>query len=320
MSETLPPATAPYSPAATPPDALPTRVTVHEVGPRDGLQAESTPLGLETKIAFCRDLLSAGVSSLEFGSFVHPRWVPQMADSEAVIEALSPAEGVRLTGLIPNARGFARAQEAGVRSVASFASCTESFARNNMNMSREESLATAAQLAREAHDLGLHVRGCLSMCFGDPWEGDVDPQQVVDAALRLADAGADTVLISDTIGVAHARQVEDLLGRIIDAGVPTQTLAMHFHDTYGQGLANVLASLEAGVAEFDSSASGLGRCPFAPGATGNLATEDLVWMLHGMGYETGIDLGALMAASDWVDTQLDRSTASAVKRAATARP
>lgn len=320
MSETLPPASTPYARATAPIDGLPSRVIVHEVGPRDGLQAELSPLGLGSKIAFCRDLIAAGVTSLEFGSFVHPRWVPQMADSEAVIEALLPADGVRLTGLIPNARGFARAQEAGVRSVETFASVTESFARNNMNMSRDESIATAAQLTREAHELGLHVRAALSMCFGDPWEGDVNPQEVVDATLRLVDAGADTVLISDTIGVAHARQVEDVLGRIIDAGVPTDKLAMHFHDTYGQGLANVRVSLEAGVFEFDSSASGLGRCPFAPGATGNLATEDLVWMLHGMGYETGIDLGALMAASDPVDAQLGRATASAVKRAASARP
>ncbi|GAB3059370.1 hydroxymethylglutaryl-CoA lyase [Sediminivirga luteola] len=303
----------------SPPAGAPARARIHEVGPRDGLQAEPLPLDAELKTGFARGLLGAGVSSLEVAAFVHPARVPQMADAEAVVAGIGrPAPGVRLTSLVPNERGLDRALAAGADAVAAIASVTESFARENMGMTRDESLAAAVGVTRAAKDAGRHVRGYLSMCFGDPWEGPVDVSEVVESALVLAEAGSDVVVLSDTIGVAHAGQVETVLEALAAAGIPGERLAAHFHDTYGQALANVRAALPAGVAEFDASASGLGRCPFAPGATGNLATEDLVWMLHGLGYDTGIDLRALMGASDPVDRALGRTTASAVKKALSA--
>ncbi|MEH0058670.1 hydroxymethylglutaryl-CoA lyase [Auritidibacter ignavus] len=291
-------------------------VRVHEVGPRDGLQAESVPLSVETKLQFCEDLVNAGVDSIEVGSFVHPDWVPQMAQTEELFVNLQGVDpGVRLTGLVLNRHGLDRASSVEIKSIAVFASCTESFAIRNMNSSREESLNTACLLASEAVGRGVEVRGYLSMCFGDPWEGRVDPQVVVSSAERLLNAGCNTIAISDTIGVAGAGQVRSLLERFHSKNFPIDSLAAHFHDTYGQAIGNVAACLEAGVAEFDSSASGLGRCPFAPGATGNVATEDLLWFLHTQGFATTIDIAAVATASDAVDQVLERSTTSAVKRA-----
>ncbi|MYM20692.1 hydroxymethylglutaryl-CoA lyase [Brevibacterium sp. 5221] len=290
-------------------------VRVHEVGPRDGLQAEDAPLSAQLKIDFCRRLLAAGVRSLEAASFVHPGRVPQMADAEEVLAGLAGQAGAELVSLVPNPRGLERALTAGAASVAVFASATEAFARANLGTDRDASIATAGRVARDAVAAGSAVRGYLSMCFGDPWEGAVDPDAVVRAAEALRAAGCQTVVISDTIGVAHAGQVEDILGRLHGAGFAPDSLALHLHDTYGQALSCVDVALRAGIRQFDSSAGGLGRCPFAPGATGNLATEDLLWMLHGMGFETGIDLRALAAATDAVDRALGRSTTSAVKRA-----
>ena len=291
------------------------RVTVHEVGPRDGLQAEPTPLAADLKIDFAAALLAAGVTSLEVASFVHPARVPQMADAEAVAGAFPARAGLRLLSLVPNRRGLDRALAAGVRDIGVFASVTESFAQANMGTTLQGTLDLAAETAAEAVAASAGVRGYLSMCFGDPWEGPVDRAAVVEASLALLEAGCSQVVVSDTIGVAHAGQVEAVLADLDRAGVGADRIALHFHDTYGQALANVRTGLEAGVREFDASASGLGRCPFAPGATGNLATEDLLWMLHGLGYETGIDLTGLMGASDAVDEALDRTSASSVKRA-----
>ncbi|MGO1398982.1 MAG: hydroxymethylglutaryl-CoA lyase [Brevibacterium yomogidense] len=291
------------------------RVTVHEVGPRDGLQAEPEVLPALLKIDFASALLDAGVTSLEVASFVHPDRVPQMADAEAVAGAFPSRDGMRLLSLVPNIRGLDRALEAGVRDIGVFASATESFARANMGTTLQGSLDLAGDTARRAVPRGVGVRGYLSMCFGDPWEGPVDRTAVVDASLRLLEAGCGQVVVSDTIGVAHAGQVEALVTDLDRAGVGPDRIALHFHDTYGQALANVRTALDAGVREFDASASGLGRCPFAPGATGNLATEDLLWMLHGMGCETGIDLQKLMRASDAVDAAIGRTSASSVKRA-----
>ncbi|WP_291793123.1 hydroxymethylglutaryl-CoA lyase [Brevibacterium sp.] len=302
------------------------RVTVHEVGPRDGLQAEPGVLSTELKIDFCRSLLAAGVTSLEVASFVHPRLVPQMADAEAVAGALaaqaastegSDGRDLRLLSLVPNLRGLQRALETGVRAVGVFASATESFARANMSTTLQGSVDLACETARAAREQGASVRGYLSMCFGDPWEGPVVRSAVVRASTQLLESGCAQVVVSDTIGVAHAGQIEAVLSDLFDAGVRADQVALHLHDTYGQALANVRTALEAGIREFDASAGGLGRCPFAPGATGNLATEDLLWMLHGLGWETGIDLPALAAASDAVDRALGRTSASAVKRALT---
>lgn len=299
-------------------------VRVHEVGPRDGLQAEPHPIDSETKTAFCRDLLAAGVRSLEVTSFVHPRLVPQMADADVVARAVgelaaSLAPEARLLSLAPNRRGLGRALEAGVHSIGVIASATESFARANLGMDLESSLQMSCETARDAVDAGLEARGYLSMCFGDPWEGAVSRDAVLRASERLLEAGCSTIVISDTIGVGHAGQVEDLLADHLGAGIAEKQIAMHFHDTYGQALSNVTAALACGIREFDASASGLGRCPFAPGATGNLATEDLLWALEGMGWDTGIDLAALATASDPVDEALGRETASSVKKAMSRR-
>lgn len=292
-------------------------VTVHEVGPRDGLQAEPEAVPALLKIDLASALLDAGVTSLEVASFVHPDRVPQMADAEAVAGAFPARDGLRLLSLVPNLRGLDRALEAGVRDIGVFASATESFARANMGTTLQGSIDLAVETAQAAVEQGVRARGYLSMCFGDPWEGPVDPTAVIDASLRLLEAGCGQVVVSDTIGVAHAGQTEALLTDMDRAGIGADRIALHFHDTYGQALANVRTALDAGVREFDASASGLGRCPFAPGATGNLATEDLLWMLHGMGYETGIDLTKLMGASDAVDQAIGRTSASSVKRALT---
>lgn len=315
--------TGPLDPAGRPDSAsaVPTSVpddrwvTVHEVGPRDGLQAEPEALPADLKIDFCAALLDAGVTSLEVASFVHPKRVPQMADAEVVAGSFPARPGTRLLSLVPNRRGLDRAVEAGVRDIGVFASATESFAHANMGTTMQGSLDLARDTTRAATAQVVAARGYLSMCFGDPWEGPVDRDAVIAASVGLLEAGCRQVVVSDTIGVAHAGQVEAVLAGLAAEGVRPDQIALHFHDTYGQALANVRTALDAGVREFDASASGLGRCPFAPGATGNLATEDLLWMLHGSGYETGIDLQELIAASDAVDAAIGRTSASSVKRA-----
>lgn len=282
---------------------------IYEVGPRDGLQNEPHFVRVEDKVEFIRRLVGAGLSSVELTSFVSAKWVPQMADAEQLLSLLGPLAG-RHPVLVPNERGLERALACGVKEVAVFASATETFAQRNLNCTVEESLRTFAPLVGRALSSGLKVRGYVSMCFGDPWEGEVSAQQVAHVATALAEMGCAEVSLGDTIGVATPGQVVSLFELLERRGLGTDRLAVHFHDTYGQALANTLISLQHGITTVDSSAGGLGGCPYARSATGNLATEDLVWQLHGLGIETGVDLDALCRASLWMAELLGRPSPS----------
>ncbi|MEU9296206.1 hydroxymethylglutaryl-CoA lyase [Streptomyces sp. NPDC048266] len=293
---------------------LPARVRIHEVGARDGLQNEKVAVPTVVKAEFIRRLAAAGLSTVEATSFVHPKWVPQLADAEELFPLVRDLP-VRLPALVPNDRGLDRALALGVREVAVFASATESFAKANLNRTVDEALALFAPTVTRAIEAGLRVRGYLSMCFGDPWEGPVPVEQVVRVTRALADMGCDELSLGDTIGVATPGHVTRLLTALDEAGVPTSRIAVHFHDTYGQALSNTLAALRHGVTTVDASAGGLGGCPYAKSATGNLATEDLVWMLDGLGIETGVDLAALTATSVWMAEQLGRPSPSRTVRA-----
>ena len=298
-------------PAAVEPlPGLPARVEVYEVGPRDGLQNESVVVPVQVKAEFVRRLLAAGLRTIELSSFVPRRWIPQLGDAEELLALLGPEQPPRAPVLVPNVRGLERALACGAREVAVFASATESFARRNLNSTVAESLEMFAPVVAGARDAGLPVRGYVSMCFGDPWEGAVPPSTVADVALRLAELGCTEVSLGDTIGVGTPGQVVRLLGLLGDRGLGPERLAVHFHDTYGQALANTLAALQSGVTVVDASAGGLGGCPYAGSATGNLATEDLVWQLSGLGIETGVDLAGLAAASRWMAGQLGRPSPS----------
>jgi hydroxymethylglutaryl-CoA lyase len=290
---------------------LPAKVTIWEVGPRDGLQNESALVPTDVKVAFIRRLVAAGLPVVEATSFVHPTWVPQLADAAEVLTALGD-EGRELPVLVPNERGLDRALELGVRHIAIFGSATETFAQRNLNRSLDEQFAMFEPTVRRARDAGLDVRAYVSMCFGDPWEGDVPIAQVVEVGKRLFDLGASQLSLGDTIGVGTAGHVKQLVRAFGEAGMATDQLAVHFHDTYGQALANAYAALEEGITTFDASAGGLGGCPYAESATGNLATEDLVWMLNGLGIESGVDLDALVATSVWMAGQLGRPSPSRV--------
>ena len=296
---------------------LPDRVTIYEVGPRDGLQNESAVVPLDVKAAFVERLVAAGLPIVEATSFVHPRWVPQLADAGELVARLTLDGSVPLPVLVPNERGLDRALEAGCTHVAVFASATETFASKNLNSTLEGQFDLFEPTVRRALDAGLDVRAYVSMCFGDPWEGDVPIDQVVRTGRRLLDLGATQLSLGDTIGVGTAGHVGALLEAFVDDGVAVDRLAMHFHDTYGQALANTFAALQQGVTTFDASAGGLGGCPYAMSATGNLATEDLVWMLDGLGIEHGVDLDALVATSSWMAGQLRKPPVSAVVRART---
>ena len=287
----------------------PPRVTVVEVGPRDGLQNESSPLSVDQRVAFCDALTAAGLPVVEVGAFVSPRWVPQMAGTEDVLARVEKRPGVRLPVLVPNRIGFDLARKAGAREIAVFTAASETFNRRNINASVDESFSRFREFVPEARGAGMRVRGYVSTCFGCPYEGPVDPGAVVEVVGRLVEAGCHEISIGDTIGVAVPTGVSELVGRLAEA-VPVEQLAVHFHDTRGTALANVLAALEEGVTIVDSSAGGLGGCPYAPGASGNLATEDLVYMLDGMEIETGVRLGAVAAASRSVATQLGRTLPS----------
>lgn len=293
-------------PLPVPADGAPARVTVYEVGPRDGLQAEPGHVETRVKAEFCRRLAASGIRNLEVTSFVPAHWIPQLGDAEEVLAELAGLDA-RTVCLVPNRRGLDRAIAAGVREVAVLASATESFAHANLNSDRASSLRRATELTVLAGEAGLAVRGYVSMAFGDPWEGDVDQVVVAETAAALHDSGCRTVALGDTIGVATPGQVVAAIAAVERAGAPRAALALHLHDTYGQALANVHAALHEGVAEFDASAGGLGRCPYARGATGNLATEDLVWMLHGLGIDTGIDLAALVRTTAWMAAELGRT-------------
>ncbi|HVQ31675.1 MAG TPA: hydroxymethylglutaryl-CoA lyase [Vicinamibacteria bacterium] len=294
---------------------LPSRVAVVEVGPRDGLQNEAARLGIDERVEFCDALVAAGLPVVEVGAFVSPKWVPQMAGSDEVLRRVKRRSGVRLPVLVPNRVGFEAARAAGAREIAVFTAASETFNRKNTNASIAESFSRFAEFVPEAKKEGLWVRGYVSTCFGCPYEGPVDPARVLEVALRLRESGCDEISIGDTIGVAVPTQVHDVMGRLAQA-LPRAALAVHFHDTRGTALANVLAALEEGIAIVDSSAGGLGGCPYAPGASGNLATEDLLYMLQGMGIETGVDLGAVVRASRALALRLGRGLTSRYLQAA----
>jgi hydroxymethylglutaryl-CoA lyase len=308
------------TPAPYPRQGLPEAVTVYEVGARDGLQNESVVVPLETKAEFIRRLAGAGLRTIEATSFVSPKWIPQLADAEALLPLLPAGDHLRFPVLVPNLAGLARARQAGARHVAVFAAATETFSRRNLNRSLDQALDMFAPVVAEANRDGLWVRGYVSMCFGDPWEGRVPVDQVAKVADRLMEMGCRELSVGDTIGVATPGHVHDLLAALTGSGIPVSALAVHFHDTYGQALANTLAALEAGVSIVDASAGGLGGCPYAGSATGNLATEDLVWMLNGLGVDTGVDLGQLVETSRWMADQLGRPSPSRVVTALAPEP
>jgi hydroxymethylglutaryl-CoA lyase len=276
---------------------LPARVRVVEVGPRDGLQNEASILPVEDKIAFVDRLGRAGLRDIEVTSFVRPDRVPQLADAEDVLAGIARADGVRYWALVPNARGLERAEAAGVRHVAVFTAATDGFSRANVNASVEESLARLRPVVRDAKAAGMTVRGYVSTAFGCPYDGPVQSSAPARVARTLLDAGCDEVSLGDTIGVAVPADVDEVLEAADRTGVPRGKIALHLHDTFGTALANVVAGLRGGVSVFDSSAGGLGGCPFAPGAAGNLATEDLLYLLDGLGIETGVRLEGVFHAA-----------------------
>ena len=292
--------------------SLPSRVTIYEVGPRDGLQNEQTVVPLDVKVEFIARLVAAGLPIVEATSFVHPTWVPQLADAAELIDLVDHEGPTPMPVLVPNERGLERALEKGVKHIAIFGSATETFAQRNLNRSLDEQFTMFEPVVRRAREAGMDVRAYVSMCFGDPWEGDVAVEQVVEVGRQLFDLGASQLSLGDTIGVGTPAHVTALLKAFNDAGLPNESLAVHFHDTYGQALANAYAALQAGITTFDASAGGLGGCPYAESATGNLATEDLVWMLQGLGIETGVDLAQLVSTSVWMAAQLGRPSPSRV--------
>ncbi len=305
------------SSTASPLSGLPGRVRVVEVGPRDGLQNESGQIAAADKIAYVDLLSAAGFEAIEATSFVSPKAVPQLADAAEVMAGIAKRPGTQYIALVPNTKGFERALAAGVRAVAVFTAASEGFARRNINVTIAESLANFRPVVEAARREGIWIRGYISTAFGCPFEGAVAPAAVLDVAQRLLDLGCDELSIGDTIGVATPRGVEEVMGLLLRR-MPADKLAVHFHDTRGTALANVLASLQLGIHTVDSSSAGLGGCPFAPGAAGNLATEDLLYMLHGLDIATGVDLDKVVAASRFIAGKLGRAPASKYLQAATA--
>jgi hydroxymethylglutaryl-CoA lyase len=295
---------------------MPGRVTIYEVGPRDGLQNEKTVVPVEVKAEFVRRLVAAGLDTVETTSFVPPGWVPQLADAAGLLALLGEVgRGRNRPVLVPNERGLDAALAQGVQAIAIFGSATETFARKNLNRGVDESIAMFAPVVERARAEGLWVRGYVSMCFGDPWEGDVPIDQVVAVASRMMDMGCDQLSLGDTIGTGTIGHVHRLLDALDANGIGVDRIGVHFHDTYGQALANTMAALSRGVTVVDASTGGLGGCPYAKSATGNLATEDLVWALDGLGIETGVDLEALVETSVWMAGHLGRPSPSRVVKA-----
>ena len=293
---------------------LPSKVKVVEVGPRDGLQGERVQVPTSVKMGLVDRLSAAGLPWIEAASFVSPRWVPQMADGAEVLAGIRRRPGTTYAALVPNRRGLEAALAAGVGEVAVFGAASETFSQRNLNCSIAASLDRFAEVAAAAREAGIPVRGYVSCALGCPYEGEVAPAAVAAVAARLNRLGCGEVALGDTLGVGTPLRVREVLTAVTDR-VPVERLAVHFHDTYGQALANVLAAMEVGVAVVDASVAGLGGCPYAPGASGNLATEDLLYLLHGLGIETGVDLDAVIAAGRWVSEHLGRPTASKVARA-----
>lgn len=296
---------------------LPDAVTVYEVGPRDGLQNEASTVSTEAKIRFVNLLAEAGLPVIEVTSFVRPGAIPQLSDAADVLAGIDRSGSARFTALVPNMRGMERAATSGLWGIALFTAASETFSQKNTNAAIDETFERFAPVVQEARNLGLWVRGYLSTSFGCPYEGDVPVNRVVAVAQRLRDLGAEEIAVSDTIGVATPGDVERVVGAVSEQ-VEVERLALHFHDTRGTALANVLAGMMCGVTTFDSSAGGLGGCPYAPGAAGNLATEDLVYMLNGMGIRSGVSLDGVVAASRYLAEQTGRVPASRYYAAASA--
>jgi isopropylmalate/homocitrate/citramalate synthase len=276
---------------------LPERATVYEVGPRDGLQNEKETLSLEVRAEFIDGLSEAGLSAIEVGSFVSPKAVPQLADTEELYRRIRPVSGVRYPALVPNLKGLERALAVGVREIAVFTAASESFNRKNINAGVDESIERFRPVVARAKAEKIRVRGYVSTVFGCPYEGDVAPEAVREVVHKLLDLTVDEISLGDTIGVATPADVYDVIETLYESGVTRGVLALHFHDTRGTALANVLAGLQCGVTTFDASAGGLGGCPYAPGASGNLATEDLLYLLEGLGIQTGVTLARVVEAS-----------------------
>jgi hydroxymethylglutaryl-CoA lyase len=289
------------------------RVRMIEVGPRDGLQNEPAPVSIEAKVAFIEALVDAGITNVESGSFVSPRWVPQMADTAEVLKRLRRVDGVSYPVLVPNMKGMEAAIASGISEVAIFAAASESFSRRNINCSIAESLDRFRPVCEAAAAHGIKVRGYVSCVLGCPYEGEIDPKAVAAVSASLIALGCYEISLGDTIGVGTPTKARDMVTTVASR-VPMQSLAVHFHDTYGQALANILACLELGVTAIDGAAAGLGGCPYAAGASGNVATEDVVYMLDGMGVKTGIDLEKLVAAGQQISRELGREPASRVGR------
>ena len=291
------------------------RVRIYEVGPRDGLQNEATPVALETKLEFINRLVATGLSEIEATSFVSPKAIPQLADADELLPALPRGAGVRYPVLVPNERGMARAEAAGAQALAVFTAATDAFTEKNIGMTVDESLDAFEPVLERAADLGWWRRGYVSTAFGCPYTGAVDAHQAVGVATRMLELGVDEVCFGDTIGVGVPAQVTAVTDAATGAGIELQQIAYHFHDTRGTALANVVAGLDSGVRCFDSSTGGTGGCPYAPGAAGNLATEDLVYLLDASGYEHGVDLEKVLDAARFIASALGRPLASKVGQA-----
>ena len=293
---------------------LPSRVRMFEVGPRDGLQNEPVTITTETKIELIDILSGTGLSTIEVGSFVSAKWVPQMADTAGVLKGIRQRPGISYPVLTPNLKGFEHARAAGAREVAIFGAATDSFSQANINCSIDESLERFAPVCEAAAKLNIRVRGYVSCVLGCPYEGAVDPHQVAAVAKQIYDLGCYEISLGDTIGVGTPGKVETMI-QTVSRSIPIEKLSVHFHDTHGQALANILAALQCGISGVDSAVSGLGGCPYADGASGNVASEDVLYMLNGLEIETGVDMGALLEASAFISKALAHPPASKVARA-----
>ncbi|TNE26149.1 MAG: hydroxymethylglutaryl-CoA lyase [Alphaproteobacteria bacterium] len=297
---------------------LPAKVKIVEVGVRDGLQNEKQPIDLATKLQLIHMLEDAGLAVIESGAFVSPKWVPQMADTGELLRMLTPKPGVSYPVLVPNMKGFEAALEYGVKEIAIFGAASESFSQKNINCSIAESLERFQPVCAAAADAGIKIRGYVSCVLGCPYEGEISPDAVRSVAVKLYEMGCYEISLGDTIGTGTPVKTAKMLEAVMQE-IPREKLAAHFHDTYGQALANLLAALESGVGVIDSAVAGLGGCPYASGASGNVASEDVVYMLDGMGIETGIDLGKLHKAGEFISKALGRSPASKTAQALTAK-